>query len=245
MAKRTGLNQKLWVGGYDVSGDVGTVERCSTPVTMQEVTGLDVDYVERIPTQRSGEMAFRSFFNDATDRAFDAFSGLPTTDVLALWAIGQSIGDPAAMIVAKQMNYDLAKNDDGSVEMPIEFMSNAQMLEWGEMLTAAEDTFASSGAAASKDDAAGTSDGLAAQLHIESIDSGTPTFVLEDSANDSTWATLISFTAVASGSEPTAERKTVSGSVDRYLRLNPTGTFTNAVVAVAYRRGTSTDAEAY
>ena len=47
--------------------------------------------------------------------------------------------------------------------------------------------------------------------------------------------------AVADGAEPTAERVTVSGAVERYLRVTTTGTFTNATFIVTTRRGTSAD----
>ena len=111
------------------------------------------------------------------------------------------------------------------------------------MLTTFLDTQASAGASASKDDGASSANGLAAVLQVNDIDSGTPTVILEDSPNDSTWATLISFGAV-SGS-PAAVRSTVAGTVDRYLRVNTTGTFVNLDYAMAYRRGEAVDDVAY
>ena len=51
--------------------------------------------------------------------------------------------------------------------------------------------------------------------------------------------------AVANGAEPASERKTVSGTVNRYLRLTTTGTFVNCIFAVAIRRGEAVDDEAY
>ena len=82
-------------------------------------------------------------------------------------------------------------------------------------------------------------------LQIIDIGSGTPTVVIEDAPDNSAWATLVSMTAVADGGEPTAERKTVSGTVDEDLRITVTGTFTNLVLAVGIRRGESVDDLAY
>ena len=113
------------------------------------------------------------------------------------------------------------------------------------MFTSGVDTQASSGTTASKNDGGSSASGLAAILEIVDIASGTPTVTIEDSPNDSTFATLKAFAAVADGAEPTAERVTVSGTVDQYLRLNITGTFTDLDYALAYRRGESTDDEAY
>ncbi|NIV28256.1 MAG: hypothetical protein GWN58_01720 [Anaerolineae bacterium] len=46
-------------------------------------------------------------------------------------------------------------------------------------------------------------------------------------------------------SAPAAERVTVAGTVDRYLRVTSSGTFTSADFAVMVRRGESVDDEAY
>ena len=62
-----------------------------------------------------------------------------------------------------------------------------------------------------------------------------------DNGSGDAWATVLSFSAVADGAEPTAERVTVSGAVERYLRVTTTGTFTNATFIVTTRRGTSED----
>ena len=70
--------------------------------------------------------------------------------------------------------------------------------------------------------------------------SGTPTYVIEDSTDNSAWATLLSMTTTG-GAAPHTERKTVTGNVDRYLRLTTTGTFTTAIVHASFRRGTSDD----
>ena len=75
------------------------------------------------------------------------------------------------------------------------------------------------------------------------IDSGTPTVKIEDSTNNSSWSDLIAFTGIANGNEPTAEYKTVTGTVNRYLRITTTGTFSNADFAVAIQRGTAQDDE--
>ena len=95
----------------------------------------------------------------------------------------------------------------------------------------------------SEDGAASTANGIRAALHIFDIDSGTPTVVIQDSADDSSFATILSFTAVADGAEPAAEYKTATGTVRRYVSVATTGTFTDLDFAVAYQRGTAQDSE--
>ena len=75
-------------------------------------------------------------------------------------------------------------------------------------------------------------------------DSGTPTVTIEQSSDNGSgdaWATVLSFTAVGYASAPTAERVTVSGAVERYLRITTTGTFSNLDFVVTTRRGTAQD----
>ncbi len=94
-------------------------------------------------------------------------------------------------------------------------------------------TTASTGATASQDDGASSALGGVAHLHITAF-TGTDIIVtLEDSADNSVWATLATF-ATASGTG--AERISFTGTVERYVRANITGTFTSATIAVAYAR---------
>ena len=243
MAKGAGLAQKFWLHGRDISSEVGQLNRVATPKTFMLATGIDKSAVERLITRTDGVIDFSSFFDDATGKAFTALKSLLTTDVIALYANGTSVGNTCAFLEGKQNNYDGARDADGRMEFQTIVEATGQPVNWGVMLSAGEDTHASSTSSASKDDSASSSNGLRAVLQLREIDSGTPTFVIEDSANDSTWATLISFAAVADGSEPTAERKTVTGTVDRYLRVTTTGTFTNADFAIGYERGTANDIE--
>ena len=245
MAKGNGLGQQFYYQGYDLSGDVGSFNEISSPRTTLEATGINKSAVERLMGKVDGIIDFSGFFNKASEAQHDALNNLPTTDVIALWAEGEAVGDSAVGLVGKQENYQLQRGEDGSLEHQCRVVGNGVAPMYGEMLSAGKDVSASAAAETSKDDAASSANGLEGILEIFDIDSGTPTVVLQDSPDNSAWATLISFTAVASGSEPTAERKTVSGTVDRYLRLNITGTYTNLDFAFAYRRGESTDKVAY
>ena len=70
------------------------------------------------------------------------------------------------------------------------------------------------------------------------LSSGSPTVKIEDSANNSDWADLITFSTSSAAS---AERKTVTGTVNRYVRCTLTGTFSNLAFAVILVRGTAQD----
>jgi len=244
MAKKTGLAENFYAHGYDISGDVGALQGVSSPRNTLEVPGIDASAMERLLGLASGLIDFNSWFNDAALREHAALKGLPTGDRVMVWAMGTTRGDSAAFLIAKQTNYDWARGEDGSLQASINAQSsNGVPLIWGNMLTAGKITDSSAANGTSIDDSASTTKGVRAVLQVFDISSGTPTFVFQDSANDSTWSTLISFAAVANGDEPTAEYKTATGTVDRYVRAITTGTFSNAQYAIVYQRGTADDDE--
>ena len=245
MAKSSGLGQQFFIGGRDISGDVGSIARFSTPRGTKDITGIDKSAMERIYTRSDTNLDWNCFFNDAANQEHVALSGLATTDQNILWMMGTTRGDPAAMVVAKQLNYDGSHDTEGFTEFSVNVEGSGVAAEWGITLTAGKETHSSAGSTASIDNGASSSNGAAAMLHIVDINSGAPTVKVEHSANDSSWSDLIAFTAVSDGAEPATERKTSSGTVNRYLRITTTGTFSNAAIAVAIRRGESTDATAY
>jgi hypothetical protein len=245
MAKQTGLGDNFFIGGRDLSGDVNSLSTISARRSVLDVTGIDQSGIDRVQGLGDGELTFVTWFNDGTNAAHTAVSGLPTTNVIALYMRGTAANSPAAGLVAKQINYDPTRGQDGSWSATVQCLGTSGIpLEWGVLLQA-EATHSSAGSSSSKDDSASSSSGLAAYLQLIDINSGTPTIKLQDSTDNSSWADLVSFTAVANGNEPTAERVEVSGTVNRYLRVTSTGTFSNAKFIIAYRRGETTDVTAY
>jgi len=244
MAKQTGLGDAIYIDGHDLSGDVTSVDTIAARKAVIDTPVINSSGMVRLPGMGDGEISFTSWFDDGTNLLHDAVGGLPTTDVTVAYCRGTAADSPVAMLVAKQINYDYTRGTDKSLSAVVQCLGNGSVLEWG-VVFAAEATQSSAGNTSSKDDGASTSNGLAAVLQIMDINSGTPTFKIQDSPNDSDWTDLVSFSAVANGNEPAAERVTVTGTVNRYLRITSTGTFSNAKFIVAYRRGESTDDTAY
>mgnify|MGYP001611821251 FL=1 len=246
MAKKSGLGNQFYVGGFDLSGDVGAISNCGSPVAVLDVTGLNQSAMDRVRGLADGSIEFNAWFNDAAGQSHLSLRSLPTADRVVLYAQAGSVNAVAAMLRSKQINYDWSRSNDGSLQGTIQALASAGVpLEWGVLLSAGKITHASASSSASKDDAAATSNGAAFYLELVSLATGTATVTVEDSADNAIWATLASFAAVAAASAPTAERIKVSGTVRRYLRITTTGTFTTAIFVVGYRRGTAQDTEAY
>ena len=69
---------------------------------------------------------------------------------------------------------------------------------------------------------------------------GTWTIKIEESADNSNWNTLITFTAVAAAGGPTGESKEVTGTVKQYLRVTSTEDVAGSITfAVGFARYTA------
>lgn len=236
MAKSSGLGANFYIGGYDLSGDVGSVDQMSGGPALLDVTGIKSSANERIGGLRSGDWQFTSFWNSASGHEHPALSPLPTSDVIACYLNGTTLQNVAAAINAKQIGYDPTRGADGSLTLKVELQSNGYGMEWGEQLTAGlrTDTTATTGSAV--DDLAGTSYGAQAYLQLAAF-SGTSVDVTVTHCTTSggTYSSLLDFGAQTGIG---AWRTSVSNSttVDRYLKVNTAGTFSAATFAVVFCR---------
>ncbi len=240
MAKRSGLGMRLYVGGFDLSGDINSFGNIQGGPNTIETPDITQEAMDRTGVLRSGSVEFVSYFNDATARAHPVLSAMPTVDVHAMGLIGVTIGSNAFGMVAKQINYDPTREADGALNFAVELQSNGYGLEWGEMLTAGRRTESAATNGASLDSGASSAHGLQAYLQVFALASGTPTIKLQDSADNSSWADI---TGAAFGTvvANTAERiATAAGStVRRYVRVVTTGTFSGLDFAVMFVRNST------
>ena len=248
MAKISGLGQKLYIGGSDLSGDAGAIDSAGSPTNLLDVTSIDRLALERIYGLRDGQISFTTFFNDATDAEHDALKGLPTADVLTLWLMSGTRGDACAALSAKQINYDPARTADGGLTFKVDMQSAAgSFLEYGVILVAKTTTHTSNGS-----DETGFDNGSAAasgavgflQHFADTSPSGTIEYDIEDSSDNSAFGNLIAFNDVSTPWAAYAERKSVDADVLQYLHASTNGTFTNASFSMSIRIRVSGDVDA-
>jgi len=235
MAKQGGMGDQLYVDGFDISGDIGSLSSIRGGMTTLDVTGIDKSGMERIGGIRDGSMSFTSFMNDSTGQAHLRLRPLPRPDILVSYLRGTGIGSPIASLAAKQLNYDGTRGSDGSLTFVTDAQSNGFGLEWGQQLTAGKrtDTTATS-PATGLDTLASASFGLQAYLHVFAFTGTSVTVTLQDSADNSSFAAIgggVSFVAASAvGAQRIATVNTQT--VRRYVRAITTGTFSNAVFTV-------------
>lgn len=234
MAKTSGLGDNLYVTGTDVSNDVGALSKIGATVSTLEVTGINKSAIERLPGLRDGVMAFAPWFNKTGAHAKLAL--LPTTDVIVTYCRGTTIGNPAASLNGRQLNYDGKRDNKGGLTLEVTNDADGFGLEWGIQLTAGTRTDSTPTNGTSFDQGAAPAGAWGAQAHAHffAMTSTSCVVKVQHSTDNSTWADLIVFAAVATAGASTAQRVAVSNTtqVNRYLRAISTGTFTSAQFSV-------------
>jgi autotransporter adhesin len=246
MAKTSGLGQNFYVGGYNLSGDVGSFGTIGVPQKTLDVTGIDKGANERIGGQRDGAMDFMAFFNPETiagggsrDGAHKVLSALPTADVGTMLVQAPVVGAAAFCMIGKQINYDPTRDNSGALTIKTSVAANGFGAEWGNMLTAGirADTAATLGAAI--DNLAATAFGWQAYLQVAAFTGTDATIKLQDSADNVTFTDLAggAFTALPGAGAPLTQRiqSVNTATIRRYVRVVTTtvGGFTSAKFAVA------------
>jgi hypothetical protein len=239
MAKQSGLGDQLFVAGYDLSGDVGSIQRIGRPSGVLDVTGINASGYERIHSTIDGEIAFNSFFNDAAAQEHVVLAAKGSgADRIVTYFHGSTIGNAAASLVSKQINYDGTRAEDGSLTFSIQALANAYGLDYGQMLTAGKRTDTTATNGSSLDGTASTSTGWTAYLQVFSFTGTSVTVTLQDSADNGSFASFTgsAFTAATGITTQRISGSTLSATVRRYVRVATTGTFSNAVFAVMFTR---------
>lgn len=240
MSKQSGLGDNLYVAGYDLSGDIGSIQSIKGGPTVGANTGINKSAMERIGLLRDGSMEFSAFFNPAANASHARFKTLPTADTIMSYFRGSVLGTEAACLNAKQINYDGNRGDTGAFTFKINGVGNQYGLEWGKQLTAGKRTDGAATNGASVDNAVSSAFGLQAYLHVFAFTGTSVTVKLQESSDNGVgdaWADVVggAFTVT---SAITSERIQTARnlSVERYLRVVTTGVFTNAVFAVMVNR---------
>lgn len=240
MTKSSGLGDNLYVAGNDLSGDINSIQNIHGGNSPLETTGINKAGFERVGGHRDGGLTFLAYHNATAGAAHPVLAALPTADVIVTYARGTAEGDQAACMVAKQISYNGNRDQAGNFRFTVEAQSNGFGLEWGVQMTAGKRTDASATAAAAvtaQNYAAVNTNGFQAYIQVFSLGSGTPTVKFQSSSDNGAdaYADVVggTFGAVTAN---TAARIAVAGSVEQYLKVVTTGTFTNLVFSVVVVR---------
>jgi hypothetical protein len=240
VAKTGGLGDALYIQGFNASGDIQQLGNIGGGPALLNFTGIDKSAYERQGGLRSGQFEMTTYFNTVavTGGLHEKLSALPRTDVVMTYGRGTTLGDPAASLIGKQVNYDATRGDDGMLTFGVSAQSNGYGIEWGRQLTAGVRTDTAATLGTGIDTLASASFGGQAYLQVFAPFTGTDVTVkIQDSADNATFADVagFAFTQITGGA-PLAERIALSNTTTlrRYLRATTvtTGGFTSLSFSV-------------
>jgi hypothetical protein len=192
--------------------------KVSSDVGMSDVTVFGASAKAFLPTIRDGKVSLGGFWDGgvtAADAILRAAFAAASGNVFSITP-GQdtTIGNRAWMLSARQTSYEISApvGDVVSIASSIQvdggidagFSHHALGTETG------------TGNYASIDGAAATTNGGVGHLHVTGATNLTAaTFKIQDSANNSAWADILTFTDVTAAG---AQRVAITGTVRRYVR---------------------------
>ena len=167
-----------------------------------------------------------------------ALSSLPRLDTIASYFRGTTLLNPTYCVNGLQVNYDPTRDNTGNLTLKVEVQSDKYGGEWGKMITAGlrADTSATTGSSVDDNGAGSTFGGQAYFQLVEFV--GTSITIDIQSATSSggsyTSTGLTTSAMSAVGSQRLATTNTAT--INRFLKVVTTGTFTLATFAVAFTR---------
>lgn len=242
--KTTGLGDRFFLDGFDISGDVGAIQSISMTRALIDVTGLDKDSFERLTGLGDCEMSWNAWFNASAGQSHPVMRNIPDGRH-AMYFRGITLGSSVAAMVGTQANYNVNRQNDGAAAVSAQIMNKSgDLLDWGKALTAGKVTSTSAVDLAGLDGndqgfEFGSDGQLRAYLQVFAFTGTDVTFTLEDSDDDGDmdcYAPIMdgAFTQVTAA--PAKERIEVDGPIKRWVRLSLSGTFSSVTYAVAIRR---------
>lgn len=236
---------RLLMAGANLSGDSRTLANVGISYDQTDVTGWEniTNFLPGRGTLNFGQ--YQALFNNRAAATGPVEPGTHTQlngigAPIATCAIGiqeaPTIGAPAFSAQLQQYSYLAQVAAADALIINADFSNkagnNLSDYGWGQIL-ASGTSVSSTTNNGSVDNGTSTANGAYAALHITqsvgAMGSNNWEVKIQDSANDSSWADLITFSA--DGSSATAEWGSVSGTVDRYCRVVMTKTAGTDLIA--------------
>jgi hypothetical protein len=233
MAFVHGKNATTLVGEFDLSAFFNSADVAMTTDTA-EVTTFGAAAKAYIPGLRDATLSLAGLFDGdagAVDPVLQATLGGSAQLISVCVAGAGAIGNNAKLAAAHSTNYSVAAAVGDAVSISAEAQVTGGMVNGQVLANLVART--ATGQTTALDNGASSANGLIAFLHLVDFSGTDIDIEIEESPDNSTWVSLVAFTQATA---ETAEQKTVTGAVERYLRVNITGTFTSATFAVTVAR---------
>ena len=238
---RHGKNVNVFLDEYDFSTYFNNVS-ASTTIDTAETSAFGTSAKSYVVGHRDGTVSLSGMFEATesvgTDQFFATALGSATKIKLIVAPEGNSVGAGAIVLVADDTSYEVSSAIADIVQASAEFQST-DAVEHGKILSSGS-AISATGNGTGVDNALATTNGGAGFLSVPvNTRNGNITVKIQHSADDSTFADLVTFTVVSSTAKTSERVEVASGTtVNRYLRVNYTvaGSTGSATPVVAFTR---------
>ena len=232
MVFQHGKSAAVFVAQFDLSSDF-TQYNFSKNRQVVDTTGFGNDDRVFIAGIGDGSISVQGMFNAAAnqqDPVIDSIDGVETV-ITASPQGAAAIGNRAHMVNGFVENYQPRATQNDAVRFSSGVTASAGA--YTGVLLHHNNQESSTGATASIDNTVQTTDGATAFLHVTQFSGTDATVTIEDAVTEPTYGSLVAFTQVTG---LTSEKVTVAGNVEKFARINLTGTFTTITFVVSFAR---------
>lgn len=235
MSFKSAKNVQLYIAGYDITGEANKMG-LELPRTLRDVTTFGQSGHKWKPTLHKDRLKFNGFYDPAGDMVTILNSLRGSSGIISA-IVGTAQGDEAICgegAFEDEYTLDIPVQDVITLSSAFAFDGKAEL---NAVLLQPKATKTSDGNGTGRDEDSSSSDGGVGYLHVFSCGADDALIVKiqdDDNAGFTSPNDLITFTT-ANGI--TSERKTASGTVQRYVRVTWSGTPTYSVsFAVIWKR---------
>jgi len=233
---RHGKGTVVLADEFDVTTYLNSVST-SNSIEVPETTTFGSSDRSFVTGHTDGSISFEGLF-DGTANAVDAIfsSALGDGPIMTVSGDGSALSRRAVLLDTKSTAYEVSSPLTEVVAVSGEAVANGG-LDYGVWL-ACQSAISTTTTGTANDNSAASSNGGVAHLHVTAnTRNGTTVAKIQASADNSTFADLVTFTTVAT-STVTSQRVEITGSVARYLRalITPAGSTGSLTVSIAFAR---------
>lgn len=234
MAFVAGRRAKVLIGEFDLSAFLNNVSAART-ADLADIScfgDADRDYLKTMQAATVTLSGFIDVAAGATEPVLSSFLTGSSSRAVSIFWDADAIGSPGICGAGWEGSYEDSSPVDGVQAIAANLTFTGQVDRAVSLHALGTET--ATGAYASVDDGASSANGAVANLHVTAGGaSGTGTVVVQDSADNMTFATIGTFSNFTAA---TSQTLTISGTIRRYVRANLTSARNTQTFAVAFGR---------
>ena len=224
-----GKGTKTYIDEFDLS-DYFNAADSTFSVETADITAFGASSRSFLPGLQTAPMGLTGLWSadtDGSDEELNALLANATSPLSTVAIQAGTIGNSAILMQSDELTYNISSPVADVVSVSADFQATTDGTtnltysgQSGKQLTTgASIAYGALGNLSSVDNSASSANGGFAILHVpaNTVGGGVTTIKVQHSADDATWADLITFSTVAASTK-TSELKAVSGTVNRYIR---------------------------